>query len=380
MSQPYPVGGEEMETRNARRLSSSLALAALAALAAPASLAAQRGLPDASPIGVRLDAWTRLADGPAITPALAIALGTRARRTDLWLEYGSSGTTLLLEGAPASAGDTNRVAPSSTTTRRSAVDRWALGASRRLGAFSVALVAGSSRGLVASGGTQARVVRDSVWTDTLGWVPDDRTIPGLPGRAIPARWATAELRGGWAGERVALALTLGGRPRSRALAGAAWSGVEGAARLASGVWLAGALVAGPDALDARRQRGWSGRLGLRFTTEMHKSAMPAPAGTARAPGATPPFAVARLGAGVYRIALSEPDARSVELSADFTGWKPIALARAAGGLWIADVHAAPGAYRVNVRVNGGEWAAPPGTVAVDDGFGGSAGVVVIPES
>ena len=369
-----------METRNARRRPSLIALAILAVLAAPPSLAAQRHAPEASSIGARLDAWTRLAVGPSITPALAIALGTRARRTDLWLEYASSGTTLLLEGAPRSASDTGLAAPAAVTTRRSAVDRWALGASRRLGSFSLALIAGSSRGLVASEGREARIIRDSVWTDTLGWVPSDHTIPGLPGRAIAARWATAELRGGWASDRLALALTFGGRPRTRALGGAAWTAADGAARLTPNVWLAGALVAGPDALEARRQRGWSARLGLRFTTGMRKSGAPAPTGTPREPTVAASFAVARVGAGIYRIALSEPDARSVELSADFTGWKPIALTRAASGVWLADVRAVPGAYRVNVRVNGGEWTAPPGTVVVDDGFGGSAGIVVIPES
>ena len=46
-------------------------------------------------------------------------------------------------------------------------------------------------------------------------------------------------------------------------------------------------------------------------------------------------------------------------------------------MWTADVRVVPGAYRVNVRIDGGTWKAPPGTATISDDFGGSAGLVVV---
>jgi 1,4-alpha-glucan branching enzyme len=82
---------------------------------------------------------------------------------------------------------------------------------------------------------------------------------------------------------------------------------------------------------------------------------------------------------LYRIALFAPGAKVVELSADFTRWNAIALKRLDAGMWTVDVHVTPGTYRVNVRVDGGRWVAPAETPAVADDFGGTAGLVVVPD-
>ena len=37
----------------------------------------------------------------------------------------------------------------------------------------------------------------------------------------------------------------------------------------------------------------------------------------------------------------------------------------------------PGAYRMNLRVDGERWLPPPGTAAVDDEFNGRVGLVVV---
>jgi hypothetical protein len=37
----------------------------------------------------------------------------------------------------------------------------------------------------------------------------------------------------------------------------------------------------------------------------------------------------------------------------------------------------PGTHRVNVRVNGDTWTAPPGMPTVDDEFNGRVGIIVV---
>jgi hypothetical protein len=54
------------------------------------------------------------------------------------------------------------------------------------------------------------------------------------------------------------------------------------------------------------------------------------------------------------------------------------MQREASDEWSAELPASPGVHRVSVRSDGGPWISPPGLAAQDDGFGGSAGVFVIP--
>jgi hypothetical protein len=90
------------------------------------------------------------------------------------------------------------------------------------------------------------------------------------------------------------------------------------------------------------------------------------------------FAAIRVSPERYRIVVHFPDAMRVELASDVTGWRPIAMQRGADDAWSAEVPASSGVHRVSFRIDGGAWIAPPGLVAEDDGFGGTAGVVVIP--
>jgi 1,4-alpha-glucan branching enzyme len=70
-------------------------------------------------------------------------------------------------------------------------------------------------------------------------------------------------------------------------------------------------------------------------------------------------------------------AKRVELSGEPTSWTPISMKRADDDWWEVTVNARPGSYRVNVRIDGREWIAPPGTVPSRDEFGGEAGVIQI---
>ena len=53
---------------------------------------------------------------------------------------------------------------------------------------------------------------------------------------------------------------------------------------------------------------------------------------------------------------------------EFTDWRPVALHRS-GSDWTATLTVAPGTYRMNVRIDGGAWAVPPGVTALEDDFG-----------
>ena len=73
-----------------------------------------------------------------------------------------------------------------------------------------------------------------------------------------------------------------------------------------------------------------------------------------------------------------PAARTIELMADFTDWQPVAMHHAANDEWQVAMPIAPGAHRVNIRVDGGDWSAPPGASTVQDEFNGVVGLVVVP--
>jgi hypothetical protein len=73
-----------------------------------------------------------------------------------------------------------------------------------------------------------------------------------------------------------------------------------------------------------------------------------------------------------------PAARTIELMADFTDWQPVLMRHAANDEWQVTMPITPGAHRVNIRVDGGEWSAPPGASTVQDEFNGIVGLVVVP--
>ena len=64
--------------------------------------------------------------------------------------------------------------------------------------------------------------------------------------------------------------------------------------------------------------------------------------------------------------------------ADFTDWQPVAMRHVANDEWELAMQIAPGAHRLNIRVDGGEWRAPPGAGTAQDEFNGVVGLVVIP--
>jgi hypothetical protein len=83
--------------------------------------------------------------------------------------------------------------------------------------------------------------------------------------------------------------------------------------------------------------------------------------------------------GAFTLRVRAPGAESVDLAGDFTDWNPVALTRVNGDVWEVQLPGAPGLYRVNVRLNQGDWMVPRGLRAAEDEFGGLVGILVIAE-
>jgi hypothetical protein len=186
------------------------------------------------------------------------------------------------------------------------------------------------------------------------------------------RWAETEAGVAWEGGRLSAAFTLGGRLASRGIPAATWAAGDLAVRLTRPVSLvlgAGSAAGSGFALDAEH-RFFS--LGFRLTPVLRRERVVEHPLTT-----SPAFAVAAVGAGRYRLTLTAPSAHRVEVSGDFTAWKPVPLLRGPDGQWILLAALTEGTHRLNVRVDNGDWVAPPGLTTMSDDFAGEVGVLVI---
>lgn len=81
--------------------------------------------------------------------------------------------------------------------------------------------------------------------------------------------------------------------------------------------------------------------------------------------------------GRVRLSLILPRARSAELMGDLTEWIPVPLRRVGEGRFTIVIAVPPGVHRLNIRADGGPWRVPPRLTAVDDGFGGQVGLLIV---
>jgi hypothetical protein len=111
-------------------------------------------------------------------------------------------------------------------------------------------------------------------------------------------------------------------------------------------------------------------LGLRFANA------PSRAGFPRGRSG-PALLAARLDDGRVRITVAAPaTAQRVEIAGTLTGWDPVPLVRGAAG-WETTLTLPPGAYRVQVRLNRGDWRVPGNLTVVSDEFGQRAGLIIV---
>ena len=78
-----------------------------------------------------------------------------------------------------------------------------------------------------------------------------------------------------------------------------------------------------------------------------------------------------------RLTIRATSAARVEVAGDWNSWALSPAVRSSNGVWYVDVALQPGEYRYAFLVDGREWRAPEGVVAVDDGFGGKAAFVTV---
>lgn len=97
--------------------------------------------------------------------------------------------------------------------------------------------------------------------------------------------------------------------------------------------------------------------------------------TRRGAAASPRLEIASPPNGPRVLRVHAPGARSVEVMGDFTDWEPVALTRGAGGWWTTMMPITGGMHQVNVRVDGGQWDVPAGTLETEDEFGARVGVL-----
>jgi hypothetical protein len=93
--------------------------------------------------------------------------------------------------------------------------------------------------------------------------------------------------------------------------------------------------------------------------------------------ASAPFRIGPAVAAGREIVVRAPDAETVELAGDFTDWKPVVLRQWGADSWRTLIPVSPGLHRLAVRIDGGEWRAPPGTRPVESEFGGQVAEVVV---
>lgn len=216
--------------------------------------------------------------------------------------------------------------------------------------------------------------------DTLGKID---TIP-LPDivtrdsarRAETQQWAETEATLFWERRRWSASVAIGGRFASRGVPGGVWSSADVAFAFtpALSLVLGGGVSPVTHYIVPSEHR--YAMLGLRVAPRFFRSrAVPAPS----APVAST-FTVEPEPSGRYRITVHVPGARDVELSGDFTAWKPISLRRLRGDEWSVSLPLGVGTHRVNIRIDGGAWVAPPGMTTTSDDFAGEVGLLVVEAS
>ena len=204
-----------------------------------------------------------------------------------------------------------------------------------------------------------------------------RTVGDSARRSDMQRWAETQAGMAWEGRRVSAELLVGGRLPTRAVPAGAWASADLAVRLSAPVSLvlgAGSSTGGHFALDAEHRFV---TLGLRVSRLTSSLVTARPATTLAAANK---FAIDVVGAGKYRLSITAPHARRVEISGDFTGWKPVRLERQADDRWTLTLPLTLGTHRLNLRVDDGSWIAPPGLMTMSDDFAGEVGVLVIESS
>lgn len=203
------------------------------------------------------------------------------------------------------------------------------------------------------------------------------------------RYADATLGARVVHSRAELTASLGARFGSElpgTSGGSAWGSVGGA------VWLVGpvALTASAGTYPIDYTQGYPGgrfaAVALRLsrppvTKQMLGSddvALAAGRGSDLPAGPIESFSIGIAADRRHRtIAVRARAVSAVEVTGDFTGWRPAQLTRGRDGRWAATLPIAPGTHEIALRLDGGKWIVPPGLTIIRDEFGGMSGLLVV---
>jgi len=255
---------------------------------------------------------------------------------------------------------------------------------QRFGMMTFALRAESHRARL--GGRPATshdvVVRADSARDSLNgdWIHFPERIVTVGDSGAPSRawlWSDLEARIGWTASRFSLDGHFGLQPKVATTPRSLWARAAATMILAPRLALVASGGMQPSGVWLGTPSSRFLSLGLRVTPAT--LVRPAPPPFVR-PSASS-FSIRReagdSASASFVVSVRVPDARAVELSGDFNGWKAVALHESQPGLWETTLTLAPGTHRLNMRVNGDRWVAPPGLATTDDDFNGTVGLLVV---
>lgn len=258
----------------------------------------------------------------------------------------------------------------SSLGRRRPLRRTRIGTSARLGSVELGLsVASTSFDLMSgpepgSDGTQSNAPLEDTTT----------SIPNASGRLQRrASLTDAVISGRWSVSKFDFDVALGRRFGNTTPERTIW-GVSASRSLTSDLALvAGAGRAGSDPVTSVPGSRYF-VLGLRLKLNpigIAPLAAPAP------PAERAPFRIGPPLASGREVSLLAPAARLVELAGDFTDWQPVLMRYSGAGVWRTTLPIAGGLHRLAVRIDGGEWQAPPGSRPISSEFGGEVAEIVV---
>ena len=216
------------------------------------------------------------------------------------------------------------------------------------------------------------IVTDSGIVPYQGVTVDTIRHPGTPSGVRV--WSELEAGAEWAMGRLQIQALVGARPAVASFPAAVWAQAGGSIDLPHGFGLQFAAGTSPARIGLGIPDSRFVSVGLTVAPERRS---PSPNVRPAAPAA--PFTVQPVGGHRFTLTYAASGAAMVQLAGDFNSWTPLDLEEDGHGRWRATIALAPGVHHVSLRVNGGPWFAPPGTPAVPDDFGGSTGIIDVPD-
>jgi Glycogen recognition site of AMP-activated protein kinase len=186
-------------------------------------------------------------------------------------------------------------------------------------------------------------------------------------------WSEVEIGASWAHGPVALDAAFGARPAVDAFPRAFWGRLSAAVQATPGVAFFASAGNDPARITIGTPQTRVVTLGLRLS----RLSLQRPTRALPVRPTAAAFSLRPMGANTYVVSIYVPRARTVELSGDFGRWKPLALYETSPDVWETTLTLPPGTYRMNLRIDGDQWRAPPGMAAVADEFNGTVGIIAV---